>query len=119
MQPTHTLAFEESGQTLVPMLCRAVTPWQRMRGLLGRDRLEPGEGLLIERCSSIHTCFMRFPIDVVYLDAGWRVKKKVAHLVPWRLSACLGASHTLELPAGALERAQVPTGCRLVLREGC
>ena len=97
---------------------RAVTPWERMRGLLGRAGLAPGEGLLIERCSSIHTCFMRFAIDVVYLDADWRVVKKVRRLAPWRFSGCRRAAHTLELAAGALEAGPLPLGCHLAWREG-
>ena len=117
MQPTHRLIIEDSGETFVPRLSRAMTPWQRMRGLLGRDGLEPDEGLLIERCSSIHMFFMRFPIDVAYLDADWRVVKKVARLAPWRLSGCWRASHTLELPAGALDVARLPLGSHLLLRE--
>ena len=103
----------------MPRLLRAVTPWERMRGLLGRDGLAPDEGLLIERCSSIHTFFMRFPIDVVYLDAGWRVVKKVTQLTPWRLSGFWGAGHALEVPAGALSAAELPLGYHLVLCEAC
>jgi uncharacterized membrane protein (UPF0127 family) len=90
-----------------------------MRGLLGRDGLDADEGLLIERCSSIHTCFMHFDIDVVYLDADWRVVKKVFRLTPWRLSACWGAAHTVELPAGILESRPAPLGCHMELREAC
>ena len=107
----------ETGKTFVPRCYRAVTPWERMRGLLGREGLAPGEGLLIEHCSSIHMFFMRFAIDVVYLDAKWQVVKKVTELAPWRLSGCLRACHTLELPADALERVELPLGYHLDLRE--
>lgn len=72
----------------------------RRKGLLGRTGLEPGGGLWIVPCESVHTFFMRFPIDLVYLDRKNRVRK-VRHAVgPWRLSACLTAHSVLELPAG-------------------
>lgn len=84
--------------------------WQRTRGLLGRRSLSPREGLLIEGCSSIHTCFMRFPIDVIYLDREGRVVKIVSHLAPWRFSSARGARSTLELAAGACARNGIAVG---------
>jgi hypothetical protein len=95
----------------------AETPWERMRGLLGRDGLAPGEGMLFPGCSSIHTCFMRFAIDVVYLDAERRTVKIVERLKPWRLSGCRGARDTLELAAGHVAATDVRTGARLALVE--
>jgi uncharacterized protein len=72
----------------------------RQKGLLGRTGLKQGGGLWIVPCESVHTFFMRFPIDLVYLDRKNRVRK-VRHAVgPWRLSACLAAHSVLELPAG-------------------
>lgn len=72
----------------------------RRKGLLGRTGLVAGGGLWIVPCESVHTFFMRFPIDLVYLDRKNRVRK-VRHAVgPWRLSACLTAHSVLELPAG-------------------
>ena len=82
----------------------------RNRGLLGRDRLEAGEGLWIVPCESVHTFFMRFPIDLVYLDRGKRVKKVRSGVGPWRLSACLPAHSVLELPAGTIERTRTENG---------
>ena len=108
---------DETGEALARRVKRAVTPWERMRGLLGRNGLEPGEGLLIERCFSIHMFFMRFAIDVVFLDRDWRVVKKVADLAPWRMAWCWGAAHTLELAAGALGSVEVPLGCHVTLCE--
>jgi len=57
----------------------------RVRGLIGRRSLPPGEGMLILRCNAIHTCFMRFPIDATFLDAENRVVKVVRNIRPWRL----------------------------------
>jgi len=63
----------------------AETPFQRIRGLIGRRMLRPGEGLLIEKCNCIHTCFMRFPIDATFLDRQDRVVKIVRNIRPGRL----------------------------------
>lgn len=57
---------------------------ERARGLIGTGDLAPGEGLLIERCNAIHTLFMSFPIDAVFLDSQGRVVKTVRGIRPWR-----------------------------------
>jgi uncharacterized protein len=72
----------------------------RLRGLLGHRSLPGGEGMLIRRESSVHTFFMRFSIDVVFLDTDERVLRIDANVAPWRLKACRGASSVLELAAG-------------------
>ena len=86
----------------------------RLRGLLGRDELPAGEGLLLEPAGSIHTCFMRFPIDVVFLDAERRVLSVAEDLPPWRTARQRGAKAVLELPAGEVARRGVSAGDRLV-----
>jgi uncharacterized protein len=79
-------------------------------GLLRHTKLDPGDGLWIVPCESVHTFFMKFAIDLVYLDKKKRVKK-VRHAVPaWRLSACLTAHSVLELPAGAAAAAETVKG---------
>lgn len=83
---------------------------KRSKGLLGRKGLEPGSGMWILPCEAIHTFFMRFAIDVVYLDRKLRVKKVVSSLGPWRMSACLSAHSVLELPPGTIEDSQTRTG---------
>lgn len=86
----------------------------RSVGLLATDRLDPGEGLWIERAASIHMFFMRFPIDAVFVDADGTVTKVVADLAPWRVVWwARGARDCLELPAGAAAKAQVRVGDRL------
>ena len=57
---------------------------ERMRGLIGRDRLGRGKGMLIMKCNCIHTLFMRFPIDATFLDRKGNVVKKVCNIRPWR-----------------------------------
>lgn len=86
----------------------------RIVGLLATDRLDPGEGLWIERAASIHMFFMRFPIDAVFVAADGTVTKVVAKLGPWRVVWwARGARDCLELPAGAAAKAQVSVGDRL------
>ena len=87
--------------------------WKRMRGLLGRDALEHGHGLLIPKTGSVHMFFMRFPIDAVFLDKELRVRRVVADLQPWRIAASRGARSVLELPAGAAAAAGIGVGRRL------
>jgi uncharacterized membrane protein (UPF0127 family) len=95
----------------------ADTSAKRRTGLLKHERLEPGQGLWIRPCESVHTFFMKFPIDLVYLDKRRKVRK-VRHAVPaWRLSACLTAHSVLELPAGTAERTGTTVGDELVLEQ--
>ena len=93
----------------------ADNPLTRLRGLLGRPSLPAGEGLLIRPAPSIHTLFMRFAIDVVFLDAELRVLGVEEGLRPWRAAGCRGARAVLELPAGAAARAGVGEGEQLTL----
>jgi uncharacterized membrane protein (UPF0127 family) len=86
----------------------------RMRGLLGRDALEPGGGMLITREPSVHTFFMRFPIDVVFLGKANTIVKVVHDLQPWRMAGARRAVAVLELPAGAAAAAGLEPGMVLV-----
>lgn len=72
----------------------------RLGGLLARPRLQAGEALLLTPCNSVHTCFMRYAIDVVFLDAEGRVLRCVESLAPWRAALCWPARQALELAAG-------------------
>ncbi len=95
----------------------AKTSSARRKGLLGRDGLPEGGGLWIVPCESVHTFFMRFPIDLVYLDRG-KIVRKVRHAVPaWRLSLCLGAHSILELPAGAARDSSTEPGDQIAIEE--
>ena len=106
----------ETRQTVVATAADvADTSAKRRVGLLKHDRLEPGEGLWITPCESVHTFFMKFAIDLVYLDKRKKVRK-VRHAVPpWRLSACLMAHSILELPAGAARRSGTERGDQLAI----
>ena len=89
--------------------------WSRLVGLLGRRSLEPGQALVLEPCSSVHTAFMRFAIDVLYLDRSGRVVKAVPTLKPFRLSAVLrGARSVIELPSGVIANTRTAAGDQIV-----
>lgn len=110
----------ESKGTVVAERARlAASFWSRLCGLMGRRSLAEGEALLLSPCSSVHTLFMRFPIDVVFLDSGNRVVKVVSELCPFRAAVAPGSARSaLELAAGAATRAQVEPGDRLALVNG-
>ena len=88
----------------------AATPLARMRGLLGRRSLPSGEGILLRPAASVHTFFMRFAIDVVFLDDDLRVVAIASDLRPWRTAGKRGARAVLELPAGECARRGLTVG---------
>jgi uncharacterized membrane protein (UPF0127 family) len=91
----------------------------RLAGLLFSARLQPGQGLLMVPCAAVHTAFMRFSIDVVFLDGAGCVQKIVSELKPWRAAACQGSWQALELAAGEAQRLELAIGVSLArdLRE--
>jgi len=96
----------------------ASTAAQKVKGLLGRECLEDGQGLLFKGCASLHTLFMRFPIDVAFMDKRGKVLKIARGVGPFRLVAApLKAFYALELPAGAIDRSRTKVGDRLRFEE--
>ncbi|RZI88865.1 MAG: DUF192 domain-containing protein [Variovorax sp.] len=87
--------------------------WDRTRGLLGRPQLVGSQGLLITRCSSVHTVGMRYPIDVVFLDRDGGIARIVENLRPMRMAMCLGAANVLEMAAGQAKRLALRPGLTL------
>ena len=106
-----------SGTVICGRCVVADTPLSRMRGLLGRKALAPDEGVLLTPESTVHTWFMRFPIDVVFLEADLTVLGMRETVKPWRMTGWRGARSVLELPAGACERLGVRPGDRLTLAD--
>ena len=95
---------------LATCLEQADTGAKRSKGLLGRKGLPPGGGLWIVPCESVHTFWMQFPIDLVYIDRNKRIKKLCSTVPPWRLSACLSAHSILELPSGTIQSTLTQVG---------
>lgn len=105
------------GGTICPRLSVADKPRARMKGLLGKRALDSDEGLLLRPAGSVHTAFMRFSIDVVFLDRSLRVMDVQPNVGPWRLVGRRGAKAVLELPAGEAERRGIKQGMALSLGE--
>jgi uncharacterized membrane protein (UPF0127 family) len=110
--PQVALANDD-GDVVVEHCLLADTALSRCRGLLGRSGLSSGEGMLLRPTSSVHTAFMRFAIDVVFLDRDDTVLKVADDLGPWRMAGCRGARAALELPAGEARRRGLRPGVSL------
>ena len=110
-----TLVDAGSGAPVCSPVELASRPWSRMRGLLGRRGLAPAHGMLFSRTHAVHTLFMRFPIDVVFLDEELAVVEVAAAVAPWRTAGRKGARWTLELGAGEAARLGLAPGRRVVI----
>jgi len=106
----------EDGRVVCEHLLVAARPHRRMRGLLGRAELPADEGILLRPAGSVHTFFMRFPIDVVFLDREGVVLGIDSGLPPWRTAGRRGAKSVVELTAGECERRGIAVGDRLALQ---
>lgn len=106
--------IERDAAAPLPQVWAADRWWSRLRGLLMRPPLaeDGSQALLITPCASVHTCGMRYPLDVVFLDRQQRVIDWRCSLQPWRFAACRGAAATVEFHAGALARLQPRRGER-------
>lgn len=98
------------GRCVVPEAQRTENMLERMRGLLARPPLQPGQGLLIDPCSAVHAVGMRYELDLAFLSHAGRILKLVPALRPWRMAACSGARMVLELPPGAIAAAGLAEG---------
>ncbi|MDQ2687386.1 MAG: DUF192 domain-containing protein [Armatimonadota bacterium] len=101
---SFSLIHAPSGQT-VARVVRADGFWAQGQGVIGLKELAPGEGLWLPGVASVHTFFVRFPLDLLFLDAQFRQLRACPAVPPWRpLIWAAGARHTVELGAGTLER---------------
>ena len=113
-----TVKIARTGAVLVDRAAKAETLLARTIGLLGRRGLPDDEGLIFERCRSIHMVGMRFPIDAVFVDRYWRVVRLLDRLAPWRLPMPVWeAWAVIELAAGRIAATGLQCGDQLLLRE--
>jgi len=121
METTSTLATRtarlqrQDGRVVCEHLLVAARPLRRMRGLLGRRGLSEGEGILLRPAGSIHTFFMRFAIDVVFLDRDLVVVGIEPSLGPWRTASRRGAKSVVELASGECDRCGLEVGDTLAI----
>jgi len=104
------LRDRDTGRVVATELELTLDSESRRRGLLGRDGLDEDAALIIAPCNGVHTFFMRFTIDVVYVGKQGQVLKVCRRMMPWRLSACLTAFAAIELAAGAIDRSGIARG---------
>jgi uncharacterized protein len=104
------LVENTSGRVLVPALEVAVDSATRKKGLLGRDGLPDGAGLVIAPTNAVHTFFMRFPIDIVFVTRAGRVVKVCDAVPAWRIAVALRGYAVVELAAGGASRAGLAAG---------
>jgi uncharacterized membrane protein (UPF0127 family) len=111
------LAVRRGGPgTLIACAQLADRPLRRLCGLLGSEGLADGDGLILSPCSSVHTCFMRFPIDVLFVDRAGHVLRAFEDVQPFRfVSGGRGAVRTIELPAGTIGRTGIVLGETLLM----
>jgi uncharacterized membrane protein (UPF0127 family) len=110
-------AIYRRDECLIPRVWRAVSAWERTRGLLARPPLQLGEGMLIQDCRLVHTIGMHYPLDLAFLDRQGNIKKLASAVQPARLSGSIAAHCTLELAAGTLATMNLQQGDVLTWRE--
>lgn len=90
---------------------------QKFKGLMGRKKLNKSEGLMLLNCNSIHTCFMRFPIDVVFLNIDHEVIVLKQGVRPWRMVNFVKKAYiTVEMPEGTIEHKKIEVGDKLIMK---
>jgi len=104
------LVHRQTSQTISSLVEVAATRRSRRRGLLGRKTMDASEALIIAPCFAIHTAFMQFAIDVLFIDSRGRVLKIVRELPPWRMAIAPRAHAVIELAAGALKSRDLKVG---------
>jgi hypothetical protein len=112
---SYRLVNDRSGAVVADHLMTAFDSKARRTGLLTHESLSIGAALIIAPTNAIHTFFMKFPIDVLFVAKDGRVVKARSILRPWRMSAAWRAHAVVELPAGSLQRTSVQVGDHLNL----
>jgi uncharacterized membrane protein (UPF0127 family) len=113
--PRAVLVNARTGEVIAGAVEIADTRATRRRGLLGRDRLDPSAALVLAPCFAIHTAFMRFSIDAVFINRDGVVVRIVRDLAPWRLAAAWRARAVIEVTAGVLGARDLQVGDRVYL----
>jgi uncharacterized membrane protein (UPF0127 family) len=108
---------QSKGTVVAERVQMAAGLWSRFWGLMFRKELPDGHGLYLRSTYSIHTAFMRFPIDVIFVGKDGRVRKVAAAVKPFRVAVARSAAGALELPAGAAVKANVEPGDVLVFAD--
>jgi uncharacterized membrane protein (UPF0127 family) len=109
---------KNKGSILAEAIILADTPWKRIKGLLGRraSSFRGGQAIVLKPCKSIHTFFMAFSIDILFMDQQGRIVKTISSLRPFRLTPLfLNSYFVIELPAGTIQATRTEEGDYLKL----
>lgn len=113
---TLCLKDANTGAVIVSHVNKAHNPFTRLKGLMFKAELPEGHGLWIKPCSSIHSCFMRFEFDAVFLDKEFNVIHCIHSMAPWKASPILWKAHSVvELPAGTLKKHGISESSKVTL----
>lgn len=112
-----TLVNQHTDETIAEHVEVAVSRKTRRKGLLGRTVFAPASAMVLAPCAAIHTMFMRFAIDVIFVDEDGRALRIVQALRPWRIAVAPFAHAVIELPANVVRGYRVSVGDRLYLRD--
>jgi len=97
---------------------RAASFWKRLRGFIGRPEPKFGEGILLAPCNAVHTCWVAFPLDLIFLDEKGNVLRTVEAIPPWRFTKPVPkARYVLEVPVGTIESSGTCVGDRLTWQD--
>lgn len=109
--PAVVIINRRNGETLADRVWFARSLFSRVLGLIGHREFAEGSALVIRSCRQVHTCLVRFPIDVVFVDHDSRVVGIASSMMPWRVSRFhRDAFQAIELPAGTAERTDTRVG---------
>lgn len=117
-QTADCIVNRVTNKIVVQQLWLADTFFLRLQGLLSMNKLQPGQGLLIRPCNSVHMFGMCYAIDVLFLDTTCQVLRVVTQLPPWHMAWCLCAAQVLELPAGTSQLLDIQVGQQLIYCAG-
>jgi uncharacterized membrane protein (UPF0127 family) len=104
-----------TGATVASDVELALDRQARRRGLLGRTGMPPASAMVLSPCWMVHTAFMQFPIDVLFVDGAGRILRVARDVRPWRAAMAMGGKTVIELPAGTATQRGVNVGDRVAL----
>lgn len=99
-----------NGKQIADKVMLAENYTARLKGLLEQKSLDPGSALIIKPCNSVHTWFMKFNIDVLFIGKSGRVVKVIETMPPFKVAAARVAAFAVELPAGTIREHGIKPG---------
>lgn len=112
------MTLKNRSDIIANKLTKAKSVWEKTKGLIGKTKLENQSALWIDKCNSIHTCFMRIPIDVIFADKDLKVHSLKHNLKPWKIVwPQWGAKSVFELPAGTIKTLNINAGDQLYVED--